>query len=281
MIKKIKKVTHAKATTDGAGVPLNRVFGYYEVPEFDPFLMLDYFRTEDSSQAAAGFPWHPHRGIETISYMLRGAIEHEDSIGNKGIIAAGDVQWMTAGSGIIHQEMPQVSPEGLEGFQFWLNLPAKDKMIDPAYMEVKSLQIPKVTSEGKEVKLISGTYGGLKGPIDKDTLGVSLLDVRLKEGTSFEYHVTPDKNVFVFVYGGKGNFDESDRIITEKIALTFEGGDQLKVLALTDLRFILGVGVPLAEPVAWHGPVVMNTQEQLVSTFKEIDDGTFIKTRRK
>ncbi len=281
MIKSIKKITKAKATTDGAGVPLFRVFGYYEVPEFDPFLMLDYFRNEDSSSAAAGFPWHPHRGIETISYMLRGAMEHEDSIGNKGIISAGDVQWMTAGSGIIHQEMPQVSPEGLEGFQFWLNLPSKDKMIDPAYMEVKGHLIPTYEAEGVKIKLISGNYGGLKGPIDKESLGVSLLDIRLQGGTEFHYDLTLDKNIFVFVFSGQGSFDESQQIISEKIALSFGDGDQLKVKAHTDLSFILGIGVPIGEPVAWHGPVVMNTHEEIVQTFKELDEGTFIKKGRK
>lgn len=280
MVKKIKKMISAKATTDGAGVPLFRVFGYHQVPEFDPFLMLDYFRTEDTKKASVGFPWHPHRGIETISYMLRGAIEHEDSIGNKGLISSGDVQWMTSGSGIIHQEMPQVRPEGLEGFQFWLNLPSKDKMIDPAYMEVKSDQIPTYESEGIEIKLISGRYGGLTGPVNKENLGVSLLDIRLKQGASFEYDIEINKNIFVFVYAGEGSFDESDHLISEKIALTFEEGDKIKVQAQTDLKFILGVGLPIAEPVAWHGPVVMNTQEELVIAFQEIEDGTFIKARR-
>lgn len=280
MIKKIMKSYKAKATTDGAGVPLFRVFGYYEVPEFDPFLMLDYFRTQDSSLAAAGFPWHPHRGIETITYMLRGAVEHEDSIGNKGIIAAGDVQWMTAGSGIIHQEMPQVQPEGLEGFQFWLNLPAHEKMMDPAYKEVKSESIPQYTTEGTQIKLISGTYSDLKGPIDKEALGVSLLDIRLKKGSLFEYQVEADKNIFVFVYAGEGKFDDSNQIISEKIALTFAKGDQLSVEAQSDLSFILGVGIPIAEPVAWHGPVVMNTEEELIKTFQEIEEGTFIKKGR-
>lgn len=280
MIKKIKKQFKAKATTDGAGVPLFRVFGYHEVPVFDPFLMLDYFRTPDSSLAAAGFPWHPHRGIETISYMLTGAIEHEDSMGNKGIIDSGDVQWMTAGSGLIHQEMPQVQPGGLEGFQFWLNLPAREKMIEPSYREIKGHHIKTHQSEGTEVKLISGQYRGLTGPIDKQNLGVSLMDIRLKKDTSFSYFTEENKNVFVFIYKGEGCFDESETIVSEKTAITFENGTEISVEAQTDLQFILGVGIPIGETVAWHGPIVMNTQEQLTEAFQELEEGTFIKEKR-
>ncbi len=265
----------AKRTKDGAGVPLNRVFGYYEVPIFDPFLLLDYFYTEDTEEVMMGFPWHPHRGIETITYMKSGFITHEDNIGNKGIIGPGDVQWMTAGRGIIHQEMPQNTTKGLEGFQFWLNLSQKDKMVKPAYGELKSSDMPIVEQDGAFVKIMAGKIGETVGPINREGNEVSLMDIQLKKNEIFVYEKIEHLNLFIFIY--HGSIKVADQTINPLTAITLAGEGKVEIEALEDSVFILAVGRPNNEPVAWRGPIVMNTMEEINKAFEEISDGTFIK----
>ena len=265
----------AKRTKDGAGVPLNRVFGYNNVPIFDPFLLLDYFYTEDTEEVMMGFPWHPHRGIETITYMKSGFITHEDNIGNKGIIGPADVQWMTAGRGIIHQEMPQNTSKGLEGFQFWLNLSQKDKMIEPAYGELKSADMAIVENGGAFIKIIAGKIGDATGPIDREGNEVSLMDIRLKKEEKFIYDKKEHLNLFIFIY--HGSIKVADQIINPLTAITLEGEGKVELEALEDSVFILALGKPHDEPVAWRGPIVMNTMEEINKAFEEISDGSFIK----
>ena len=276
-MKKLKSIHSAIKTTDGAGVKLNRVFGYHEVPKFDPFLMLDYFSTTDPNDVKKGFPWHPHRGIETITYILRGSVEHQDSLGNKGVIGNGDVQWMTAGSGIIHQEMPSDLQDGIEGFQLWLNLPSQDKMIEPEYGDIKADMIKKIDDGNISVKVIGGEYGGIKGPILRENLKVKLLDITLDAGNSYTHEVGEGINTFIFVYRGFGYFGSNLDRVNVKDAVLFEGTGGIRIEAGDNLGFILGEGIPLNEPVAWGGPIVMNTKEELRTAFDEYNNGTFIK----
>ena len=276
-MKKVKSIHSAIETSDGAGVKLNRVFGYNETPRFDPFLMLDYFATENSDDVIKGFPWHPHRGIETITYILKGSIEHQDSLGNKGVIGDGEVQWMTAGSGIIHQEMPAASVDGIEGFQLWLNLPQKDKMTDPRYGEVKADMIKTLEKDDAQIKVIGGEFEGVKGAIDRKELGVNLYDVSIPAGQKYTHLPGDGINTFIFVFKGFGYFGTNQDRVNEKDAVLFEGEDGIQIEAVTDLRFLLGEGRPLNEPISWGGPIVMNTREELRTAFREYDEGTFIK----
>ncbi len=276
-MKKVKSIHSAIETSDGAGVKLNRVFGYNETPRFDPFLMLDYFATENSDDVINGFPWHPHRGIETITYILKGSIEHQDNLGNKGVIGDGEVQWMTAGSGIIHQEMPAASVEGIEGFQLWLNLPQKDKMTEPKYGEVKADMIETLDKEDVQIKVIGGEFEGVIGAIDRKELGVNLYDISIPAGTKFVHSPGEGINTFMFVFRGFGYFGKNQDRVNEKDAVLFEGEDGIQIEAVTDLRFLLGEGRPLNEPISWGGPIVMNTREELRTAFREYDEGTFIK----
>jgi len=288
--RRIAKALKSVPTIEGAGVHLKRAFGYDEVPLFDPFLMLDDFHSSKPAEYLAGFPWHPHRGIETITYILQGLVEHGDSMGNKGVIGAGDVQWMTAGSGIIHQEMPQKSPTGtMWGFQFWANLPAAQKMMPPRYRDIRAADIPEVTlASGAKVKIVSGQLNGVQGPVRDIVIDPELLDVMVPAGTAFTHKVKPGHTVFTYVLSGEGFFGkrlddtrkrESAEVFDAESAVLYEPeGDQIGVTANDkSLRFLLLAGRPLKEPVAWQGPIVMNTQEELRTAFEEYQKGTFIK----
>ena len=298
-VRQIKKVWKSIPTMEGAGVRLNRVFGFHEVPQLDPFLLLDCFQSDNRDDYVRGFPWHPHRGIETITYVLDGDVEHQDSLGNRGVIRPGDVQWMTAGSGIVHQEMPKGSAKGsMWGFQLWANLPKRQKMMDPRYREVTSTQIPVVkTADGATVRIISGKVDGVQGPVQEIVIDPEYLDVSLPAGKSFTHAVKPGYTVFAFIAEGEGYFDAGRNPFNREtvgenyfdmkpacvckegtIALYEPSGDT--VLVTTEkkpVRFLLVSGKPLKEPVAWYGPIVMNTQQELQTAFKEFEAGSFIK----
>ena len=296
--RKIRKVFKSKPTLEGAGVHLKRVFANAEVPLFDPFLLLDDFRNTQRSQYIKGFPWHPHRGIETITYVLRGDIEHGDSMGNKGIITSGDVQWMTAGNGIIHQEMPKGDERGvMEGFQLWANLPKSHKMIDPRYRDIKSYQVPEVvTSGGVKIKVICGEMAGKKGPVMDVVVDPTYLDVTVPTAGEFVHETSRGYTVFAYVIGGKGIFSDEknpfnydiqglnyfdvqrDIYVHDGAAVLFTDGDLVTIKAPNEpLRFLLISGKPIGEPVAWWGPIVMNTDAELKTAFEEFEKGTFIK----
>ena len=278
-MKKIKQIIQSIATSDGAGVKLNRVFGYHEVPMFDPFLMLDHFKSANPNDYMAGFPWHPHRGIETVTYMLNGSVEHKDSLGNEGVISAGDVQWMTAGSGIIHQEMPKTSETGIEGFQLWVNLPASHKMMNPRYQEVKKAEIPEIIyGENIKIRIICGEVNGVRGPVEDITACPSYLDVIVPANTSFQFNIAEGINVFAYVYSGNGIFAKDKKAIEKEVVLFENGGEDVIIESgENELKFLLVFGKPINEPVAWHGPIVMNTNKELDVAFIEYQEGTFIK----
>ena len=299
--RKIKKVFKSKPTIEGAGVHLRRAFGFSEVPMFDPFLMLDDFRSDNPEHYLKGFPWHPHRGIETITYVLSGKVEHGDSMGNKGVITPGDVQWMTAGSGIIHQEMPKGDNKGIMGgFQLWANLPASRKMMEPRYRDIKSSQIPEVVYEsGAKIKIICGKIDKTEGPVRDIIIEPEYLDITVPTETEFTYKTKQGHNVFAYIIGGRGYFCKEKNPFTYEVAgenyfdiqrdpllgngnlVLFDKGDEITVLTEKDpLRFLLISGKPIGEPVAWYGPVVMNTQEELRIAFEEYNNGTFIKHNR-
>ncbi len=260
---------------------LRRAFGYYEVPRLDPFLMLDDFRSQNPAEFVAGFPWHPHRGIETVTYMLDGFVQHEDSMGNKGVIRSGDVQWMTAGNGIIHQEMPKHLNDGkMGGFQLWVNLPADHKMMDPRYQEVKSGVIPQLgAAHGVTVRVIAGEVQGVRGPVRDIVVEPEYLDVRVSPGSAFEHPVKRGHRAFAYVLDGRGRFDdESGEVVESENLVLFRDGDRVRMEA-TDrlLRFLLISGRPLHEPVAWWGPIVMNTRREIEEAVEEYQNGTFVK----
>lgn len=277
-IRNVKKIVTGKRAVDGAGVRLVRVIGHDDVEDFDPFLMLDAFDSENPDDYVKGFPWHPHRGIETITYLIKGDIEHGDSLGNKGSILDGYCQWMTAGSGIMHQEMPQPS-ERMLGAQLWLNLPKKDKMTNPNYCDIKSDMIPKVKENGTVVRVISGDYKGYTSSVYGDYVKILYLDVEMEEGAEWSLNTDKDLNLFIYIVDGEGYFGESsDNLIESKRALLFDNGDEFKVKAgKGGIRFFLYAGKPLKEPIAWGGPIVMNTREELNEAFRELDEGTFVK----
>ncbi|MCG8688787.1 MAG: pirin family protein [Desulfobacterales bacterium] len=277
--RKIKLVLTGQPTMEGAGVHLNRVFGYHEAPAFDPFLMLDDFRSDTPEHYLKGFPWHPHRGIETITYVLKGDVEHGDSLGNKGMISSGDVQWMTAGSGIVHQEMPKGDSNGsMHGFQLWANLPASQKMISPKYRDISADMIPEVTvQDGVHIKVIAGNINGKKGPMDDIVIDPQFLDCTVPGGQAYTHEVDSVYTAFIYVISGTGTTD--DQAIGNGNLVLFEKGDHFSVKASEKpVRFLLLTGKPLNEPVAWRGPIVMNTQEELDTAFQEYKDGTFIKS---
>ena len=298
-IRRIAKVFKSRPTTEGAGVHLKRAFGFSEVPQFDPFLMLDDFHTSNPAEYLAGFPWHPHRGIETITYVLEGLVEHGDSMGNAGAIGAGDVQWMTAGSGIIHQEMPKESPTGtMWGFQFWANLPASKKMMPPRYRDVKATDIPEVTLEnGVTVKIVAGEVAGVLGPVRDIVIEPAMLDITVPPGTAFAHTPPAGHTLFVYILAGAGYFDDSQDVYSYEVVdqgwsdanhrnllghetvVLFERSDGTIQATTADqpVRFLLVSGKPLNEPVAWYGPIVMNTEEELRIAFEEYNNGTFIK----
>ena len=300
-LRKIRKVFKSKPVIEGAGVHLKRAFGFGKVPLFDPFLLLDDFRSENPEHYIKGFPWHPHRGIETITYVLQGDVEHGDSMGNKGDISSGDVQWMTAGSGIIHQEMPKGDADGkMEGFQLWANLPAVQKMMDPRYRDIKSSQIPEVQLDnGTKIKIISGRLGNAQGPVRDIVINPEYIDVAVPAHTEFTHPTRQGHTVFAYVIDGRGYFCrekkpftyeveginyfdmQRDPFLENETLVLFEDGDHISVSTEDEaVRFLLISGKPLNEPVAWQGPIVMNTQEELKIAFEEYRKGTFVKHKK-
>jgi hypothetical protein len=281
-IRSIQWVHQGQMTRDGAGVRLSRAFANQQAEQMDPFLLLDDFRSHDPADYRAGFPWHPHRGIETITYMLEGRVEHGDSLGHRGLIGAGDVQWMTAGSGIIHQEMPQGDAAGaMGGFQLWTNLPAERKMTKPKYRDITRAMIPRVDlGSGGEVKVICGRYAQAVGPVDDIAADPVYLDVLLAGAQAFVFPVPREHTVVAYVVEGQGRFGEDPRDLERRNVVLFNPGDRVSAHAgKNGLRFLLLAGRPLREPIAWGGPIVMNTQAELETAFAEYQNGTFIKDR--
>lgn len=297
-IRPIKRVTQAQPAIEGAGVRLRRAFGFGNTNDFDPFLLLDDFRNENPDDYLAGFPWHPHRGIETITYVLAGTVEHGDSLGNSGSLGAGDVQWMTAGSGILHQEMPKGNERGqMHGFQLWANLPSSLKMTAPRYQDVPSRDIPEVIDDdGTRVRVVCGEFWGKTGPVDGIAADPRYLDVSVPPGRRKTLPVETSRHAFAYVFEGAGTFrdaSEPTAVRTEDVGSTgsavleetgdrslvlFGSGDEVTVQAGDlGIRFLLVSGQPLEEPVAWRGPIVMNTDDELRQAYAELQDGTFIK----
>jgi redox-sensitive bicupin YhaK (pirin superfamily) len=276
-VREIKRIVTGLRAVDGAGVKLVRVVGHNDVKDFDPFLMLDAFDSYDPDDYIKGFPWHPHRGIETVTYLIKGDIEHSDSLGNKGSILDGCCQWMTAGSGVMHQEMPKPSDRML-GAQLWLNLPKKDKMTKPNYCDIKAEMVP-VIEEGKNtIRVISGDYEGKSSSVYGDYVKMLYLDVDMKPNSEWNINVDENETLFIYIVEGEGYFGDSNKLIESKRALLFDNGDEFKVKSSDKgIRFFLFAAKPLKEPIAWGGPIVMNTNEELNKAFQELDEGTFIK----
>ncbi|MGO9307686.1 MAG: pirin family protein [Spirochaetia bacterium] len=300
-IRPIKRLIQATPTIEGAGVKLRRAFGFGETESFDPFLLLDDFRNEKPEDYLAGFPWHPHRGIETITYVLSGSVDHGDSMGNKGTITTGDVQWMTAGRGIIHQEMPHGNEKGqMHGFQLWANLPASLKMMAPRYQDIRSGEIPEVVDDdGTRVRIVSGSYANASGPVDQVAAEPQYLDVWVPPEKRKSLPIETTRHAFAYVFAGSGSFANSSGprpIATETVGadgsargglvaglaedrclVLFDSGDEVTVQSgPAGIRFLLVSGRPLGEPVAWYGPIVMNTQEELRKAFSQLRDGSFL-----
>jgi redox-sensitive bicupin YhaK (pirin superfamily) len=299
-IRPVKRIVQSTPTMEGAGVKLRRAFGFGETSEFDPFLLLDDFRNERPEDYRAGFPWHPHRGIETITYVLAGSVEHGDSLGNKGKMGAGDVQWMTAGRGIMHQEMPQGDAQGrMHGFQLWANLPSSLKMTAPRYQDIPATAIPEVVDDdGTRVRVITGDFWGKRGPVQGVAADPRYLDVFVPPGKRKTLPVETNRHAFAYVFEGSGSFSGASQpfgVLTEKdngagqdillrertgnrSLVVFDSGDEVTVQAGEEgVRFLLVSGKPIEEPVAWHGPIVMNTQAELQQAVAELRSGTFIK----
>jgi redox-sensitive bicupin YhaK (pirin superfamily) len=283
--RRIKALLRSKPTLEGAGVHLKRAFGYQQSPQMDPFLLLDDFHSDDPHEYLPGFPWHPHRGIETITYVLHGEVQHGDSLGNSGVISSGDVQWMTAGSGIIHQEMPKGQDQGLLwGFQLWANLPASYKMMAPRYRDVTRERIPEVELEGgTKVKVICGKVGNVRGPVRDVVIDPEYLDVDVPPEATFTHRVPVGYTVLAYVIQGQGYFEPvqgsngSEPVGTERLVVYGDGHELAITAEATGVRFLLISGRPIEEPVAWRGPIVMNTQEELRIAFEEYQRGTFLK----
>jgi hypothetical protein len=299
-IRAVKQVLEAQPTIEGAGVHLRRAFGFGKTDEFDPFLLFDDFRNDNPRDYLAGFPWHPHRGIETITYVLSGTVNHGDSLGNKGTLGSGDVQWMTAGSGIMHQEMPQGDERGrMHGFQLWANLPSSLKMTVPRYQDVASGEIPEITDDdGTFVRVVCGEFWGKRGPVEGIAADPRYLDVRVLPNKRKKLPVETTRHAFAYVFEGSGSFrdasgpmpvrtdyvgPDADRQTAEahnRSLVLFDAGDDVTVQAGPEgIRFLLISGRPLKEPVAWYGPIVMNTEEELRQAYAELRAGTFIKRR--
>jgi quercetin 2,3-dioxygenase len=298
-IRPVKHESVAVPAREGAGVHLHRVFGFGDPSLTDPFLMMDDFRNDDPAKYLKGFPWHPHRGIETITYVLAGSVEHGDSLGNQGTLGAGDVQWMTAGSGIMHQEMPRGDFAGkMHGFQLWANLPSSMKMTSPRYQDVKSTDIPVVVDDdGTAARIITGEFWGKKGPVDGIAAEPVYLDISVPPGKRKTFKVDTYRKAFAYIFAGSGTFRDASTPIGVKVEKEFNGeelnirdmsgnrtlvvfdtGDEVTVQAGEHgIRFLLVSGKPIEEPVAWHGPIVMNTQEELMQAFKDLQTGKFIK----
>ena len=299
-IRAVKRVQPARPHLEGAGVKLQRAFGFGNTTDFDPFLLFDDFRNDNPEDYLAGFPWHPHRGIETITYVLAGNVEHGDSLGNRGSLGAGDVQWMTAGSGIMHQEMPKGDPQGrMHGFQLWANLPASLKMTAPRYQDVPAQAIPEVVDDdGTRVRVIVGDFWGKRGPVEGVAADPRYIDVSVPPGQRKRLAVETSRRAFAYVFAGSGTFRDASEprgVLTEQVdggdaprrddtgnrsLVLFDSGDEVVVQAGEEgIRFLLVSGKPIEEPVAWYGPIVMNTEEQLRQEVAELRNGTFIKQR--
>ncbi|MFA5911704.1 MAG: pirin family protein [Vicinamibacterales bacterium] len=316
-IRPVKQVITAQPTMEGAGVKLHRGFGFGKTTDFDPFLLFDDFRSERPDDYLAGFPWHPHRGIETITYVLAGTVAHGDSLGNRGSLGAGDVQWMTAGSGILHQEMPQGDPQGrMHGFQLWANLPKSLKMTDPRYQDVAAKDIPEITDDdGTHVRVVCGEFWGKKGPVEGVAADPRYLDISVAPGRTKRLAVEASRHAFAYVFAGSGAFRDASKplpVQTELVGVSddatpfdsqavefdrmlaqdrpsmlgnrslvlFDSGDEITVTAGDEgIRFLLVSGRPLEEPVAWYGPIVMNSRSELQQAYAELQNGTFIKHR--
>jgi redox-sensitive bicupin YhaK (pirin superfamily) len=300
-LRPVKEILSTKPTLEGAGVKLQRAFGFGKTKDFDPFLLLDDFRNDNPADYLAGFPWHPHRGIETITYVLAGEVEHGDSLGNRGKMGAGDVQWMTAGSGILHQEMPKGDTQGrMHGFQLWANLPAALKMTDPRYQDISSNEIPEVTEDdGTKARVICGDFWGKQGPVNgvatDSVVAARYVDISVPPGKKKRIQVETTRNAFAYVFAGAGTFRDASTpqaVLTESgvdpnatpvydaknhSLVLFDRGDEISVQAGPEgIRFLLVSGRPLEEPVAWYGPIVMNTQSELNQAVRELQNGTFI-----
>ena len=298
-IRAVKSISRSQPTLEGAGVHLRRAFGFDGTEEFDPFLLLDDFRNDVPADYLAGFPWHPHRGIETITYVLAGTVEHGDSLGNRGLLGAGDIQWMTAGSGIMHQEMPKGDFAGrMHGFQLWANLPSSLKMTAPRYQDVKSADIPVVVDDdGTAVRVICGDFWGKAGPVDGVAAEPIYLDVSVPPGKKKRLPVDTYRNAFAYIFVGSGTFRDASKPFGVRVEkevngeelnirdmsgnrtlVVFDSGDEVTVQAGDEgIRFLLVSGKPIEEPVAWHGPIVMNSREEIMQAMRELQNGTFIK----
>ncbi len=268
-------------TSDGAGVKLNRAFSYYDEPLIDPFLMMDNFNSVDPESYMAGFPWHPHRGIETVTYMLKGSINHEDSIGNAGTINPGGIQWMTAGSGIIHQEMPELNKEGINGFQIWVNLPAAEKMTMPRYRDMNGIDIPELFIEDSKLRVITGSINNNINSSFSFKAETSILDVSVPPEQEILIPVRKGYTALIYVYRGAANIGITHHTVLENsTAVLDRDGENILISSGTDpLQFILLTGKPLNESVAWKGPIVMNSWEEIQRAYRDLNDGTFIKNR--
>ena len=298
-IRPIKLTKQSKPTIEGAGVNLHRVFGFGDTEPFDPFLMMDDFRSDNPNDFKNGFPWHPHRGIETITYVLKGTVEHSDSLGNKGLLSDGDIQWMTAGSGIIHQEMPKGNDNGsMHGFQLWANLPSQLKMTSPRYQDVKSKEILTLSDDdkGTSIKVIAGNYKGKKGIVDGIAADPQYFDIYVPPNHTKVFPLENNRQGFAYIFEGDGDFSNASKPLGIKVEKEFNGqdlnlfdmtgnrtlvlfdsGDEIKVKSgEKGIRFLFVSGKPLKEPVAWHGPIVMNTQQELQQALRDLNNGTFI-----
>ena len=282
MYRRIQAVQQGEMTSDGAGVKLRRVFGYRDVPRFDPYLMLDFFDSRHPEDYIQGFPWHPHRGIETITFLFSGQIEHGDSLGNSGVIGDGDCQWMTAGSGIIHQELPRLSPH-LWGIQLWANLKAANKMTRPRYQEITVASIPQAERFGCLVRIIGGSFAGVGGAAQRPDIDACPLDIQMPPDKEFRIEKDPSQQVFALLAGGQAEFDGQTPAVGKQGSVILyergpQAGSQIRICSGPDgARFLLVSGQPIGEPVAWGGPIVMNTREELDLAFREYKNGTFIK----
>jgi len=298
-IRPVKRIVESAPTLEGAGVKLRRAFGFGDTGEFDPFLLLDDFRNDRPEDYRAGFPWHPHRGIETITYVLAGTVDHGDSLGNQGTLGSGDVQWMTAGSGIMHQEMPKGDDKGrMHGFQLWANLPSALKMTAPRYQDVKAAEIPEIDDDdGTRVRVVCGDFWGKKGPVEGVAADPRYLDIFVPPGKRRTLPVETERHAFAYIFEGSGSFREASKpfgVLTEKAVegremqvreqtgnrslVLFDSGDEVTVRAGDQgIRFLLVSGKPIEEPVAWYGPIVMNTKAELQQAVAELRNGTFIK----
>ena len=298
-IRPVKRESAAQPTMEGAGVHLARAFGFGDPTELDPFLLLDDFRNDEPEKYLKGFPWHPHRGIETITYVLHGEVEHGDSLGNQGMLGAGDVQWMTAGRGIMHQEMPKGDAQGrMHGFQLWANLPSSEKMCAPRYQDVEAQDVPEVIDDdGTKARVICGEFWGKTGPVDGIAADPRYVDISVPPGRRKSFKMEVGRHAFAYIFAGSGAFDYASKpfgvLVEKEVAgeevqirdmsgdrtlVVFDQGDEVTVQAGPEgIRFLLVSGKPIREPVAWHGPIVMNTRQELIEAVTELQNGTFIR----